>query len=92
MSDETPKKPLVEYPTSYAFKVMGKPEDGFSEHIRLKFTRLLGVEVGAEAMSENASKAGKYVSITVTVVLTTEEQRQAIYADIHSDERIVYYL
>ncbi len=91
MSDE-PKKPLIEYPTVYAFKVIGKLEHGFAEHIRMKFSRLMGSEVSRDSIAENVSKQGHYTSLTVSVYLLSEEQRQAIYADIHVDKRIVYYL
>jgi uncharacterized protein len=100
MTDEAPKpppgppaeKPLIEYPTVYAFKVMGKLEHGFAEYIRLKFSRLMGSEVSRDSISENVSKQGHYVSLTVSVYLLSEEQRKTIYADIHTDKRIVYYL
>ncbi len=95
MSDEpttTPQKPLIEYPSVYAFKVMGKLEHGFAEYIRLKFSRLMGSEVSRDSIAENVSKQGHYVSLTVSVYLLSEEQRKAIYADIHVDKRIVYYL
>ena len=97
MADETtPKpadaKPLIEYPTVYSFKVMGKLEHGFAEYIRAKFSRLMGTEVSKDSIAENVSKQGHYVSLTVSVYLLSEAQRQAIYADIHTDKRIVYYL
>ncbi len=98
MSDEAPpapaeeKKPLIEYPTVYAFKVMGKREHGFSEHVRLLFSRLMGTEISRDSIAENVSKEGRYTSLTVSVYLLSEEQRVAIYTGIHSDKRIVYYL
>lgn len=85
-------KALIDYPTVYAFKVMGKLEHGFAEYIRLKFSRLMGAEVSPDSISQNVSKQGRFVSLTVSVYLLSEEQRQAIYADIHVDKRIVYYL
>lgn len=91
MSD-APAKPLVEYPTDYAFKVMGKRDEDFTEYIRVKFSQILGADIGSEAIAENVSKQGTYISVTVTVRLTSEEQRLKIYADIHTDKRIVYYL
>lgn len=89
-----PKTPpaLIEYPTVYAFKVMGKLEHGFAEYIRQKFSRLMGSEVSRDSISENVSKQGRYVSLTVSVYLLSEEQRRNIYAEIHVDKRIVYYL
>lgn len=99
MSDEAPPpttppppKPLIEYPTVYAFKVMGKLEHGFPEYIRQKFSRLMGSEVSKDSIAENVSKQGHYVSLTVSVYLLSEEQRKTIYEDIHADKRIVYYL
>ena len=97
MTDEAPpktgaEKPLIEYPTDYAFKVMGKLEHGFAEYIRQKFSRLMGSEVSRDSIAENVSKQGRYVSLTVSVYLLSEEQRKNIYADIHTDKRIVYYL
>lgn len=100
MSDEAPpkgpppaaEKPLIEYPTVYAFKVMGKLEHGFAEYIRQKFSRLMGAEISNDAIAENVSKQGHYVSLTVSVYLLSEEMRLTIYAELHTDKRIVYYL
>ncbi|MFZ5444063.1 MAG: DUF493 domain-containing protein [Myxococcota bacterium] len=89
---EDAKKPLIEYPTVYDFKVMGRLEDGFAEYIRVKFSRLLGTEVSRDSIAQNVSKQGRFVSLTVSVYLLSEEQRQTIYAEIHTDKRIVYYL
>lgn len=85
-------KPLIEYPTVYAYKVMGRRSDDFHAYVRGVFRALLGAELEAEAISENVSKQGTYVSLTVSVRLETEDQRQKIYAHLHTDQRIVYYL
>lgn len=101
MTDEAPpprpdpsaaERPLIDYPTVYAFKVMGKLEHGFPEYIRQKFSRLMGTEVSRDSISENVSKQGRYVSLTVSVYLLSEDQRRHIYAELHTDKRIVYYL
>jgi hypothetical protein len=86
-------KPLVEYPTVYAFKVMGRRDDGFAAWVRQLFTELMGAEVPGEAIAENVSKEGTYVSLTVSVLLVSEAQRQTIYARLHAERpRILYYL
>jgi uncharacterized protein len=85
-------KPLIEYPTDYAFKVMGRREEGFAEFVRQLFGRLMGAEVSPEAIAENVSKQGTYISLTVTLSLVSEAQRQAIYTAIHQEKRILYYL
>jgi hypothetical protein len=52
----------------------------------------MGSEVSRDSIAENVSKQGHYVSLTVSVYLLSEEQRRKIYAEIHTDKRIVYYL
>ncbi|HLL52482.1 MAG TPA: DUF493 domain-containing protein [Myxococcaceae bacterium] len=85
------QKPLIEYPTSYTFKVMGT-QAGFRQVVEALFARLMGRQLPPEALVEKPSSGGKYVSISVTVELHSEEQRRGIYAEIHQEKRIVYYL
>jgi uncharacterized protein len=85
-------KPLIEYPTDYPFKVMGRREDGFAEFVRQLFSRLMQEEVAPSSIAENVSKQGTYISLTVTLTLRSEEQRQSIYTAIHQEKRILYYL
>lgn len=85
-------KPLIEYPTVYSFKVMGRQEHGFREYVRQLFKRLLGTEVSQDSISEQPSSRGKYVSITVSVYLLSEDQRRAVYEQLHKDRRVIYYL
>ena len=47
---EGEKKPLIEYPTVYEFKVMGKQEHGFREYVRQLFTRLMGTEISLDSI------------------------------------------
>lgn len=86
------KKQLIEYPTVYAFKVMGKQEHGFREHVRQLFRRHMGTEISPDSISEQPSSKGTYISLTVSVYLLSEEQRRGIYEVLHKDRRVVYYL
>ena len=86
------KKPLIEYPTVYAFKVMGLQEHGFREYVRQLFQRLMGREVSLDSISEQPSSHGKYLSVTVSVYLLSEDQRRAIYEQLHREKRVLYYL
>jgi putative lipoic acid-binding regulatory protein len=76
----------IEYPTVYAFKVMGKQEHGFKEYVRQLFKRLLGTDVSQDSISEQPSRQGRYVSLTVSVYLLSEEQRQTIYHSLHKEK------
>jgi uncharacterized protein len=86
------KKLTVEYPTDYTYKVMGVQAGDFRDYVRALFERLMGGPVSEAALSEQPSSKGKYLSINVTVHLLSEEQRRAIYAELHRDPRVVYYL
>ncbi len=86
------QKPLISYPTDYAFKVIGKQEHGFREYIRLLFKRLMGTDVSPDSIAELPSRQGRYISLTVTVILLSEEQRQTIYGELFKEKRILYYL
>ncbi len=91
-ADAAARPPLISYPTDYGFKVMGKQEHGFREYVRLLFKRLMGTEVSNDSIAELPSRANKYLSLTVTVILLSEEQRQMIYGELYKEKRILYYL
>lgn len=86
------KKPLIQYPTVYTFKVMGRQEHGFREHVRGLFRRMMGTEISLDSISEQPSSRGKYLSVSVSVYLLSEEQRRGIYLELHKDKRVLYYL
>ena len=90
--DAAEKRPLIDYPTVYTFKVMGKQEHGFREYVRGLFHRIMGQEISQDSMSEQHSRGEKYLSVSVTVVLLSEEQRRHVYTELHKERRIVYYL
>jgi hypothetical protein len=86
------KKPVIEYPTVYTFKVMGVQEHGFAEYVRTLFKRLMGTEISPDSLREQPSSKGKYVSVSVSVYLLSEEHRRSIYAQLHQEKRVIYYL
>ncbi|HSP79978.1 MAG TPA: DUF493 domain-containing protein [Myxococcaceae bacterium] len=91
-SSEEEKTPLIEYPTVYTFKVMGRQESDFVEYVRGLFHRLMGTEISPDSIREQPSSRGRYVSVSVSVDLLSEEHRRSIYTQLHADERVVYYL
>jgi putative lipoic acid-binding regulatory protein len=84
-------RPLIEYPLVYAFKVMGLAADGFAAHAQELVTGAAGTEAEL-AVAVRASAAGKYHSVSISVRLESEAQRRAVYAALHADARVVYYL
>jgi putative lipoic acid-binding regulatory protein len=92
MPDDTPK-PLIDYPNHYPFKVIGLRDTGFEEFVIQLFALAWGKPVPPEAIVENQSKGAKYVALTITLELHSEDQRLSMYALIHKEKsRILYYL
>lgn len=82
----------IDYPTDYAFKIIGRAADDFSSWAQGEVAAALQIDIEAAAVSEQPSSKGTYVSVEVTVRLTSEEQRRAVYARLHGHPRIVLYL
>lgn len=83
--------PLLEYPGRYQFKVMGPAADDFAEHVRRVVGRFV-TETPADSVSVRTSSEGKYQSVSVDVLLESEDQRRAVYLALHEDPRVVYCL
>ena len=91
--DGQEKKPLIEYPTVYTFKVMGRQEPtGFVAYVRDLFRALMGTEISPDSIREQPSSKGTYVSVSVSVFLLSEEHRRSIYVRLKEEPRVVYYL
>jgi putative lipoic acid-binding regulatory protein len=83
--------PLLEYPLRYTFKIIGLAGDDFAEHARRLVARVVGDAPPAD-VSVRASSGGKYHSASVTVRLSSEGQRRAVYQELWEDDRVIYYL
>ncbi|MFN0061917.1 MAG: YbeD family protein [Myxococcaceae bacterium] len=92
MTTETKTREPISYPTRYPFKVMGRADPTFSDHVRALVAKALKDDVVTPDLTEVTSREGKYVSVTITMLLRSEAERRAIYEALHADERIVYYL
>ena len=88
---EAPSGPRLEYPLDYGFTIIGFASDDFPEHARRLVARHVA-DVPAECVRVRSSSGGKYHSVTVSVVLESEEQRRAVYRALQADERVVYVL
>jgi putative lipoic acid-binding regulatory protein len=85
------QSPVLDYPLDYTFKVMGLAADDFPEHARRLVAAVVG-DAPAERVIVRTSAQGKYHSVSVACLLTSEAQRRAVYQALHDDARVVYYL
>jgi putative lipoic acid-binding regulatory protein len=88
---DAPPGPRLEYPLDYGFTIIGLASDDFAEHARRLVARFVA-DVPAELVRVRASAGGKYHSVSVPVVLQSEDQRRAVYQALRADERVMYVL
>jgi putative lipoic acid-binding regulatory protein len=72
---------LIEYPSSFPIKIMGKAEDTLAQVVLEIVTRHDPGFDGA-TMEMRASSGGKYVSLTCTVIATSREQLDNLYQEL----------
>lgn len=80
-----------EYPLRYPLKVIGLAADDFAAYAQALVERAAGA-AAAEPPSVRASGGGRYLSVTVVVVLDSEARRLAVYEALRADARVVYAL
>jgi uncharacterized protein len=83
--------PLLEYPVDYPLKVIGVASEGLAAHLRgLVLAAAPGIALGEATV--RPSSGGRYLSVTMTVRLSSEEERVAIHAALASDPGVVFQL
>ena len=84
--DSNSKRPIIEYPTKWDYKVIGEDIDKLLKAIEETVT---GLEY--EVTPSNISKGGKYFSLNLTVVVHSEVMRNRVFRDLddHPNVKIV---
>lgn len=73
--------PEIEFPCDYPIKVMGQATESFRTEVLAVVHRHCN-EVQEERISVRASSKGNYLSLTVVIEATGEEQLQRLFADL----------
>ena len=84
--DSNSKRPIIEYPTKWDYKVIGEDIDKLLKAI---VETVNGLEY--EITPSNISKGGKYFSLNLTVVVLSEVMRNRVFRDLddHPNVKIV---
>jgi uncharacterized protein len=92
MKAESPEpKPLLTFPTPFPIKVMGRREEGYAQAI-LEVVLRHAPDFEPATMEMRPSKAGKYLSLTVTINARSREQLDALYTDLSGHPMVVMVL
>ena len=72
------KESLIEYPCSFPIKVMGARVDDFAEAM-VQIAQQFDPEYDPATLEMRPSKAGNYLSVTLTIRATSREQLDNMY-------------
>lgn len=82
-SEISPEDSLIEYPSDFPIKVMGKTHPDFAQTLTAV---VLEFDPGFDpaTIEMRPSKAGNYLGLTFTVRATSREQLDALYRALHA--------
>lgn len=83
--------PLIDFPCDFAIKVMGQTEDSFAATIIAAIQTIVPA-FSAANVEMRASSAGKYISLTCTVYVTSQAQLDDIYRLLSAHPLVKYAL
>lgn len=75
---DTPKESLIDYPCSFPIKVMGARVDGFTDAM-VQIAKQFDPAFDPATLEMRPSKAGNYLSVTLTIHATSREQLDNMY-------------
>jgi uncharacterized protein len=78
MADIPPEQSLIEYPSAFPIKVMGKAVEGFEDAV-VAVARQFDPGFDAATVERRPSKGGNYLGITITVTATSRAQLDKLY-------------
>jgi putative lipoic acid-binding regulatory protein len=77
-NDDPRKESLIEYPCDFPIKVMGARVDGFAEAMAA-VAQEFDPGFNPATIEMRPSKAGNYLSVTLTIKATSREQLDDLY-------------
>ena len=86
-----PEQSLIEYPSEFPIKVMGAQVEGFTEAI-VAIARHFDPGFDAATVEARPSKAGNYLSLTITVIATSREQLDELYRTLSTHPMVRFVL
>ena len=82
---------LIEYPNRFPLKVFGNQSDDF-EPIVLDLIRTRCPQAEHIDVRRRSSKGGKYLALTLTFTVYSQQQLEQIYQDLYDCEQVVMSL
>ncbi len=82
---------VIEFPCDFPIKMMGRDTPEFRATARLLVENHVGA-VAENAIQVNLSGKGNFVSVTITVIATSQQQLDDIYRDVSAHDDVLMAL
>ena len=76
-----PELPKIEFPCLYPIKIIGHAVKDFEETVLVVIERYAG-PIAKDLIKAKSSRKSNYLSVTVTITATGEEQLRSIFQDL----------
>jgi len=90
-ANDSEEESLIEFPCEFPVKVMGPSTPEFHSVIE-KIALANDSDFDSKKTTQNISKTGKYVSLTLTINAKDKPQLDAIYKDLTDNELVLWAL
>ena len=91
MREIPPEESLIEYPSDFPIKVMGKAHPDFAQ-VMVELVLQFDPGFDAATVEMRPSRNGNYIGLTFTVRATSREQLDALYRALHGHEMVAMVL
>jgi putative lipoic acid-binding regulatory protein len=88
MAMSAPPPPLLEFPTDYPIKVIGRPSDEFRARVHAIVLRHVPL-IEPERVTERLSENGNFLSISYRIRAESREQVEALATDLKSCDGVL---
>jgi hypothetical protein len=88
---ESPRESLIEFPSDFPIKVMGKDVDGFVNAVTTT-AKKFDPHFDASTVELRPSSGGNYLGVTITVRATSQTQLDDLYRALTSHPMVKYVL
>lgn len=78
---------LLEFPTAFPIKIMGRHSDDFAQVI-VEIVQRHAPDFDAATLEMRASREGRYLSLTATINATSRAQLDDLYRELSSNARV----
>lgn len=85
------KQPLVDFPTHFLFKITGKNESNFESDI-IALLKKVDPTIDDSKITRKLSSSDKYLSLSVNVWVTKQEEIDEVYSLLKAEPRVVWAL